>query len=93
MNEIHYEGEIIMGELRTVAREVLELRILADKFSEGWHDGIKIDASDVMLLISVANMLEQQPVAYRHFHEDGWEYYDAPTGEDCEGCQPLYAHS
>ena len=32
-----------------------------------------------------------KPVAYRHLHEDGWEYYDAPTGEDCDGCVPLYA--
>jgi len=23
-----------------------DLRKLADRFSEGWHDGIKIDASD-----------------------------------------------
>lgn len=32
-----------------------------------------------------------EPVAYRHYHEDGWEYYDAPTGEDCKYCEPLYA--
>lgn len=32
----------------------------------------------------------QEPVAYRHLHEDGWEYYDAPTGEDCAECQALY---
>lgn len=34
-----------------------------------------------------------EPVVYRHFHgeENGeWEYYDAPTGDDCEGCQPLF---
>ena len=31
------------------------------------------------------------PVAYRHLHEDGYEYYDAPTGEDCDGCEPLYS--
>lgn len=35
---------------------------------------------------------EQEPVAYRHMHEDGWEYYDAPTGSDCDECQPLYTH-
>lgn len=40
--------------------QALELRQLAEKFSEGWHDGIKIDASDVMLLTEVANALEQQ---------------------------------
>ena len=36
--------------------------------------------------------MKNEPVAYRHLHEDGWEYYDAPTGEDCEGCIPLYTH-
>ncbi len=34
-----------------------------------------------------------EPVAYRHWmDEDGWEYFNAPTGEDCKDCQPLYAH-
>ena len=28
-------------------------------------------------------------VAYRHMMDDGWEYYDAPTGEDCAGCVSL----
>ena len=28
-------------------------------------------------------------VANRHLMDDGWEYFDAPTGDDCEGCQPL----
>jgi hypothetical protein len=32
---------------------------LADRFSEGWHDGIKIDASDIVLLTDVANAIEQ----------------------------------
>ena len=35
---------------------------------------------------------EPEPVAYRHMMDDGWEYFDAPTGEDCEGCQKLYLH-
>ncbi len=30
-----------------------------------------------------------EPVAYRHMHDDGWEYYDAPTGSDCPGCEAL----
>lgn len=34
--------------------------------------------------------MEGEPVAYRHMHDDGWEYYDAPTGSDCPGCEPLY---
>ena len=33
---------------------------------------------------------EEEPVAYRHLMEDGWEYFDAPTGEDCDGCQSLF---
>jgi hypothetical protein len=37
----------------------LELRELADRFSEGWHDGIKIDASDIMLLSMAASQIEQ----------------------------------
>jgi hypothetical protein len=49
----------------TTLEQAQQLRQLAEKFSEGWHDGIKIDASDVMLLTEVANALEQQaePVA------------------------------
>lgn len=35
---------------------------------------------------------DEEPVAYRHLHEDGWEYYDAPTGDDCNGCHALYLH-
>ena len=37
----------------------LELRELADRFSEGWHDGIKINASDIMLLAVAASQIEQ----------------------------------
>jgi hypothetical protein len=37
----------------------LGLRELADRFSEGWHDGIKIDASDIMLLSQAADTIEQ----------------------------------
>lgn len=48
-----------MTTLEQAARLALELRQLANKFSEGWHDGIKIDASDVMLLADAAAALEQ----------------------------------
>jgi hypothetical protein len=44
----------------TTLEQAQQLRQLAEKFSEGWHDGIKIDASDVMLLTEVANALDQQ---------------------------------
>jgi len=53
------EVSIAMSDLREAAQQALELRRLADKFSEGWHDGIKIDASDIILLAEVADALEQ----------------------------------
>ena len=37
----------------------LGLEALAVRFSEGWHDGIKIDASDIMLLSNAAEALAQ----------------------------------
>jgi hypothetical protein len=40
----------------------------------------------------MVEQMKNEPVAYRHLHEDGWEYYDAPTGDDCKECQPLYTH-
>jgi len=43
----------------------LALEALAVRFSEGWHEGIKIDASDIMLLNEAAQALaqpEQEPV-------------------------------
>ena len=33
------------------------LRELANKFSEGWHDGLRIDASDIVLLSDAAGAL------------------------------------
>ena len=45
----------------------MELEELAVRFSEGWHKGIKIDASDIMLLNKAAQALaqpEQEPVAW-----------------------------
>lgn len=55
-------------------------------------------ASDALATLAVLEQLAAapttqptlQPVAYRHLHEDGWEYYDAPTGSDCPDCEPLY---
>ena len=44
----------------------LALEALAVRFSEGWHEGIKIDASDIMLLNEAAQALaqpEQEPVS------------------------------
>ena len=39
----------------------LALEALAVRFSEGWHEGIKIDASDIMLLNDAAQALAVQP--------------------------------
>ena len=43
----------------------LALEALAVKFSEGWHEGIKIDASDIMLLNDAAQALAEQPAQKR----------------------------
>jgi len=45
----------------------IELEELAVRFSEGWHEGIKIDASDIMLLNMAAQALAQtqEPVVCR----------------------------
>ena len=57
------------AKLDSMEREALKLALeeLADRFSEGWHEGIKIDASDIMLLSEAAQALalaqpEQEPV-------------------------------
>jgi hypothetical protein len=45
----------------------LALEELAVRFSEGWHEGIKIDASDIMLLNEAAQalaQLAQEPVLW-----------------------------
>ena len=52
-----------------MTQEALKMGLeeLAVRFSEGWHEGIKIDASDIMLLNEAAQALaqpEQEPVAY-----------------------------
>ena len=52
---------------------VLGLGELAVRFSEGWHEGIKIDALDIMLLNEAAEALAQpaqEPVAWGVFEGD-----------------------
>jgi len=43
-----------------------ELENLAIRFSKGWHEGIKIDASDIMLFNQIAEALAQtqEPVGF-----------------------------
>ena len=65
-----------------------ELGNLAIRFSEGWHEGIKIDASDIMLFNQIAEALaqpEQKPVA--HWSDCAVHSEPAyPKGEcDCGG--------
>ena len=48
-----------------------DLRALADRFSEGWHEGIKIDALDIELLANAAEALAEQPVI-----QQGWDVDD-----------------
>ena len=66
-----YESKRAMAQDRMDGMEreelKLELERLADRFSEGWHEGIKIDASDIMLLSEAAQALDQpaqKPVAW-----------------------------
>ena len=68
-----------MADLRQAAQQALELRRLADKFSEGWHDGIKIDASDVMLLAEVAAALEHPEQEGLNREMPEWMDYDPAT--------------
>lgn len=59
-----------------------DLRALADRFSEGWHDGIKIDASDIVLLSDAAEALaEQPPCKYPHCP------YPCPDLPDCRDAE------
>ena len=53
----------------------MALEELAVRFSEGWHEGIKIDASDIMLLNEAAQALAQtqEPVGYWKEHAQGME--------------------
>jgi hypothetical protein len=40
---------------------VKDLRQLTKKFSQGWHEGIKIDATDIALLSEASLILSEQP--------------------------------
>ena len=60
-----------------MTQEALKLALeeLADRFSEGWHEGIKIDASDIMLLNEAAQALAQtqEAVGYWKEHAQGMQ--------------------
>ena len=46
-------------------------------------------AENERLNAELAKYRDAPVVAYRHLMEDGWEYFDAPTGDDCPKCVPL----
>ena len=46
-------------------------------------------AENGRLNAELAKYRDAPVVAYRHLMEDGWEYFDAPTGDDCPKCVPL----
>ena len=77
-----------------MTQEALKLALeeLADRFSEGWHEGIKIDASDIMLLNEAAQALaqpEQETVGYWKEHAQGMERdYDSLLADYEKLAQP-----
>jgi hypothetical protein len=76
----------------------MALEELANRFSEGWHEGIKIDASDIMLLSEAAEALsqrtEQEPVAYLVLFEGAGQLLEFKKGNYIHGAKvkhiPLY---
>ena len=49
----------------------------------------QLQAENEHLKAELAKYRDAPVVAYRHLMEDGWEYFDAPTGDDCPKCVPL----
>lgn len=72
--------ELVMNAQTQEALKI-DLENLIDRFNEGWHEGIEIDASDIMLLSNLRECLAQpaqdseqapceQPVAYDKLTND-----------------------
>ena len=49
----------------------------------------QLQAENERLNAELAKYRDAPVVAYRHLMEDGWEYFDAPTSNDCPKCVPL----
>jgi hypothetical protein len=49
----------------------------------------ELEEENARLKAELAKYRDAPVVAYRHLMEDGWEYFDAPTGDDCPKCVPL----
>jgi len=79
----------------------LELERFADRFSEGWHEGIKIDASDIVLLSEAAQVLaqEQEPVSalWQHGETGRFRVTTPDSITDCDArwfkVGDLYLHT
>jgi hypothetical protein len=48
------DGEMTKDELLEMSNELCELSY---RFGEGWHEGIKIDALDIVLLLDAADTI------------------------------------
>jgi hypothetical protein len=61
----------------------IDLENLIDRFNEGWHEGIEIDASDIMLLSNIREALEQpaQEPVYFVQHPNGYGWIDVDKNE------------
>ena len=49
----------------------------------------ELEEENARLKVELVKYSDAPVVAYRHLMEDGWEYFDAPTGDDCPKCVPL----
>jgi hypothetical protein len=68
----------------------LALEALAERFSEGWHEGIKIDASDIMLLNDAAQALSAERVAQPEQEPVAWMKAWYVSFFEGDGYVPLY---
>ena len=76
----------------------MNYRELIERLHYERDDGARYEAANAIesllaengrLKDELAKYRDAPVVAYRHMMDDGWEYYDAPTGEDCAGCVSL----
>ena len=73
---------------KEVMQMALDLEKLADRFSEGWHAGIQIDASDVMLLLDSAEALRAALAQPERAECDGGQCGIGGYCKQCPKTQP-----
>jgi hypothetical protein len=73
---------------KEVMQMALDLEKLADRFSEGWHAGIQIDASDVMLLLDSAEALRAALAQPEQAECDGGQCGIGGYCKQCPKTQP-----